>query len=234
MASDLGWNILKSWIVTYYYNIGLSIQSEDPTHPKVPTRSDPKTGRPDQVTGRRWVICSKNRFRWVGLGFPPQNPKKPDPIDVLRISSKNFQNSAEISRIRRHFLEFGLKFPDSDFKFSDSSNKFSYFGDLSSRSSDISSKSSEISPDLGRSYQIRLDLRRIWRFFAWNQLFWLDFSPWTVPTELTVFLAQNRPCRSDSLVGRRRIRIVSTRFYRVGLGLGTNPTRTDSWTPLLL
>ena len=146
--------------------VGLSIQFEDPTHPKVPTRSDPKTGRPDQVTGRRRVICSKNRLRRVGLGFPLQNPKKPDPINILRISSKNFQNPAEISRIRQDFLNSGLKFPDFDFKFSDSSNKFSYFGDLSSRSSDISSKSSEISPDLARSHQIRLDLRRIWHFFT--------------------------------------------------------------------
>ena len=144
----------------------MSIQSEDSTHQKVPTRSDSKTGRPDQVTGRRRVICSKNRLWQVGLSFPPQNPKKPDPTDVLRISSKNFQNLAEISRIQQDFPDSDLKFPDSDFKFSDSNNKFSYFGDLSSRSSDISSKSSEISQDLARSHQIRLDLRRIWRFFA--------------------------------------------------------------------
>ena len=82
----------------YVFEIGLSIQSEDPTHPKVPTGSDPKTGWPDQVTGRWRVICSKNRLRRVGLGFPLQNPKKPDPTDVLRISSKIFQNPAEISR----------------------------------------------------------------------------------------------------------------------------------------
>ena len=148
------------------FKLGLSIQFEDPTHPRVPTGSDSKTGRPDQVTGRRRVICSKNRLRRVDLGFPLQNPKKPDPTDVLRISSKNFQNPAEISKIQRDFPDSGLKFPDSDFKFSDSCNKFSYFGDLSSRSSDISSKSSEISPDLARSHQIRLDLRRIWHFFA--------------------------------------------------------------------
>ena len=147
-------------------HLGLSIQSEDLTHPKVPTGSDLKTGQPDQVTGRRRVICSKNRLRGVGLGFPLQNPKKPDPINILRISSKNFQNPAEISRIRQDFLNSGLKFPDFDFKFSDSSNKFSYLGDLSSRSSDILSKSSEISPDLARSHQIRLDLRRIWHFFT--------------------------------------------------------------------
>ena len=147
-------------------HLGLSIQSEDPTHPKVPTGSDPKIGQPVQVTGRRRVICSKNQLRGVGLGFPLQNPKKPDPINILRISSKNFQNPAEISRIRQDFPDSGLKFPDFDFKFSDSSNKFSYFGDLSSRSSDISSKSSEISPDLARSHQIRLDLRQIWHFFT--------------------------------------------------------------------
>ena len=147
-------------------HLGLSIQSEDLTHPKVPTGSDLKIGQPDQVTGWRRVISSKNRLRRVGLDFPLQNPKKPDPIDVLRISSKNFQNPAEISRIRRDFPDSDLKFPDFDFKFSDSSNKFSYFDDLSSRSSDISSKSSEISPDLARSHQIWLDLRRIWRFFA--------------------------------------------------------------------
>ena len=146
--------------------LGLSIQSNDPTHLKVLTGSDPKTGRPDQFTGQRRVICYKNRLRRVSLGFPPQNPKKPDPTDVLRISSKNFQNPAKISRFRRDFPDSGLKFPASDFKFSDSSNKFSYFGDLSSRSSDISPKFSEISPNLARSYQIRLDLRRIWRFFA--------------------------------------------------------------------
>ena len=105
--------------------------------------------------------------------FSSQNPKKPDPTDVLRISSKKipesggiFQNPAGFSRFRRYFPDSGLKFPDSDFKFSDSGNKFSYFGDLSSRSIDISSKSSEISPDLARSHQIRLDLRRICRFFA--------------------------------------------------------------------
>ena len=217
----------------YVFEIGLSIQSEDPTHPKVPTGSDPKTGWPDQVTDRWRVICSKNRLWWVGLGFPLQNPKKPDPTDVLRISSKNFQNLAEISRFRRDFLDSSLKYPNSDFKFSDSSNKLSYFSDLSSRSSDISPKFNEISPDLARSHQIRLDLRRIWCFFAWNQLFWLDFSPWTVPTEPTVFPAQNQPCWFDSLAGRRWIRIFSTQFYRVGLWLGTNPTRTDPWTPLI-
>ena len=85
--------------------IGLSIQSDEPTHPKIPTGSNPKTGRPDQVTGRRQVICSKNRLRRVGLGFPPKTQKKPDPTDVLRISSKKFQNPAEISRIRRDFPE---------------------------------------------------------------------------------------------------------------------------------
>ena len=132
--------------------LGLFIQSEDLTHPKVPTGSDPKTSRPDQVTGQRRVICSKNRLRRVGLDFPLQNPKKPDPTNVLRISSKNFQNPVEISRIWRDFPNSGLKFSDSNFKISDSSNKFSYFGDLSSRSSDISSKSSEISPDLARSH----------------------------------------------------------------------------------
>ena len=132
--------------------LGLSIQSEDPTHPKIPTGSDRKTGRPDQVTGRQRVICSKNRLWRVGLGFPPQNRKKPDPTDVLRFPSKNFQNSVEVSRIQRYFLEFGLKFPDSGLKFPNSGNKLSYFGDLSSRSSDISSKSSEISPDLARSH----------------------------------------------------------------------------------
>ena len=98
--------------------VGLSIQSEDPTHPKVPTGSDPKTGRPDQVTGRRRVICSKNRLRRVGLGFPLQNPKKPDPTDVLRIFSKNFQNPAEISRIRRVFPYSGeiFQIPTSNFQ----------------------------------------------------------------------------------------------------------------------
>ena len=196
--------------------LGLSIQSEDLTHPKVPTGSDPKTGRPNQVTGRRWVICSKNRLRRVGLGFPPQ---KPDPTNVLRIFNKKFPESSRISRIQ--------------WDFPDSGNKFSYFGDLSSRSSDILSKSSEISLDPARSHQIRLDLRRIWHFFAWNQLFWLDFSSWTVPTEPTMFPAQNRPRRSNSLACWRRIRIFSTQFYRVGLGLGTNPTRTDSWTPII-
>ena len=147
-------------------------------------------------------------------------------------SGESFQIPAIFSRFRHKFPDSGVKFPYSGVKFLDSGKKLSYFGDLSSRSSDISSKSSEISPDLARSYQIRLDLRRIWRFFAWNQLFWLDFSPWTVPTEPTVFSAQNWLRRSDSLAGRRRVRIFSTRFYRVGLGLGTNPTRTDPWTPL--
>ena len=155
------------WVVTRAYpQIGLSRPIRNPTHPEDPTGDRSETGRPDQVTGRRRVICSKNRLRRVDLGFPLQNLKKTDPTDVLRISSKNFQNLAEISRIRRDFPDSGLKFPDSDFKFSDSSNKFSYFSDLSSRSSDISSKSSEISLDLARSHQIRLDLRRIWHFFA--------------------------------------------------------------------
>ena len=128
---------------------------------------------------------------------------------MLRISSKNFQNPAKISRFRRDFPDSGLKFPAFDFKFSDSSNKFSYFGDLSSRSSDISPKFSEISPNLARSYQIWLDLRWIWCFFAWNQLFWLDFSLWTVPTEPIVFPAQNRPRQFDSLASRRRIRFLN-------------------------
>ena len=94
--------------VEHVPQLGLSIQSKNPTHPKVPTGSDPKIGRPDQVTGRRRVICSKNRFRWVGLGFPPQNPKKPNPTDVLRISSKNFQNPARFSRIRPQISRFRL------------------------------------------------------------------------------------------------------------------------------
>ena len=58
-------------------DVGLSIQSNDLTHPKIPTGSDPKTGRPDQVTGRRRVICSKNQLRRVGLGFPPKTRKNP-------------------------------------------------------------------------------------------------------------------------------------------------------------
>ena len=136
----------------HVFEIGLSIQSEDPTHPKVPTRSDLKIGWPDQVTGRRRVICSKNRLWWVRLGFPLQNPKKPDPTDVLRISSKNFQNLAEISRFRRDFPDSSLKYPSSDFKFSNSSDKLSYFSDLSSRSSNISPKFNEISPNLARSH----------------------------------------------------------------------------------
>ena len=91
--------------------LGLSIQSEDLTHPKVPTGSDPKTSRPDQVTGQRWVICSKNRLRRVGLGFPPQNSKKPDPTDVPSISRK-------ISRIQQKFPEFGdiFQIPASNFQ----------------------------------------------------------------------------------------------------------------------
>ena len=74
-------------------------------------------------------------------------------------SGRNFQNPARNFQIPARFSRFRRDFPDS-------SNKFSYFGDLSSRSSDISSKSSEISPDLARSHRIRLDLPRIWRFFA--------------------------------------------------------------------
>ena len=90
--------------------LGLSIQSDDPTHPKVLIGSDPKTGQPDQITGQWRVICSKNRLWRVGLGFPPQNPKKPDLTDVLRISSKkfpdagrNFQNLAKFSRTGKIF-----------------------------------------------------------------------------------------------------------------------------------
>ena len=149
---------------------------------------------------------------------------------MLRISSKNFQNLAEISRFRRDFPDSSLKYPNSDFKFSDSGNKFSYFGDLSSRASDISSKCSEISPDLARSHQIRLDLRRIWRFFHLKSTILTGF--FTVDGSDSVS-AQNRPRQSDSLASRRRIRIFSTRFYRVGLGLDTNPTRTNPWTPLV-
>ena len=76
-----------------HLTVGLSIQSDDPTHPKVPTGSDLKTSQPNQVTDRWQVICSKNWLRRVGLDFPPQNPKKPDPTDVLRISSKKFPES---------------------------------------------------------------------------------------------------------------------------------------------
>ena len=154
--------------IKIFWKTTLSLSRLRAVHPI--QRPDPPENsdriRPDQVTGWRRVICSKNRLRRVGLGFPPQNPRKPDPTDVLRFPSKNFQNPAEVSRIRRYFPESGHKFPDSGLKFPDSGNKLSYFGDLSSRSSDISSKSSEISPDLARSHQIRLDLRRIWHFFS--------------------------------------------------------------------
>ena len=103
----------------------LSIQSDKPTHPKIPTESNPKTGRPDQVTGRWRVICSKNRLRRVGLGFPPKNPKKPDPTDVLRISSKkipesgrNFQNPAGFSKFWQDFPDSGeiFQIPASNFQ----------------------------------------------------------------------------------------------------------------------
>ena len=33
--------------------------------------------------------------------------------------------------------------------------------------------------------------------------------------------------------GRRRVFLLETRCHRVGSGLGTNPTRTDPWTPLV-
>ena len=79
--------------------LGLSIQFDDSTHPKVPTEPNLKTGWPDQVSGRRWVICSKNRLQRVSLGFPPQNPKKPDLTYVLRIFSKKFLDSGEIFQI---------------------------------------------------------------------------------------------------------------------------------------
>ena len=128
--------------------LGLSIQSDDPTHPKVLTESDPKTGRPDQVTGRRRVICYKNWLQQVGLGFPPQNLKKPDPTNVLRISSKNFPNFGRNFQNLARFSRFWRDFPDSGLKFLDFGNKLSYFGNLSSRSSKISPNPVRSTPDL--------------------------------------------------------------------------------------
>ena len=82
-----------------------------PDPPEGSDRIRPETGRPDQVTGRWRVICSKNRLRRVGLGFPPQNSKKPDPTDVPSISRK-------ISRIQQKFPEFGdiFQIPASNFQ----------------------------------------------------------------------------------------------------------------------
>ena len=40
------------------------------------------------------------------------------------------------------------------------------------------------------------------------------------------------PTRPEVVDGRRRVVKHFTRFWRVGSGLGTNPTRTDPWTAL--
>ena len=53
----------------------------------------------------------------------------------------------------------------------------------------------KISLDLARSHQIQWDLHWIWQIFAWNQLFWLDFSLWMVSTESTIF--RHKSNRSD-------------------------------------
>ena len=62
--------------------LGLSRPIRNPTHPEDPTGDRSETGRPDQVTGRRRIIFSKNRLRRVGLGFPLPKPEKSDPTDV--------------------------------------------------------------------------------------------------------------------------------------------------------
>ena len=103
-------------------------------------------------------------------------------------------------------------------------------GDLSSRSSDISSKSSEISPDLVRSHQIRLDLRRICHFFRLKS------------TILTGFFTVDGSDRTDRVSGAKPTKPIRLPRWSeadqdflnpVGLELGTNPTRTDPWTPLI-
>ena len=107
------------------FSLGLSIQSEDPTHPKIPTVSDPKTGRPDQVTGRRRVICSKKPTPAGRSRFSSPEPEKTRSDRCTKIfikkfpeSGGNFQNPAEISRIRRYVLDSGYIFqiPASNFQ----------------------------------------------------------------------------------------------------------------------
>ena len=62
--------------------LGLSRPIRNLTHPEDPIGDRSETGRPDQVTGRRRIIFSKNRLRRVGLGFPLPKLEKSDPTDV--------------------------------------------------------------------------------------------------------------------------------------------------------
>ena len=53
-----------------------------------------RIGWPDIGDGWRWVIGSRNCKWWVGWRFSPQNPKKPDRIEIRSIFHRNFLDPA--------------------------------------------------------------------------------------------------------------------------------------------
>ena len=102
----------------------------------------------------------KNRLRRVGLGFPPQNPKKPDPTDVLRFSSKNFQNPAEISRIRRYVPDSSdiFQIPASNFQIP--ASNFQILATNFHISATYQVDLVIFRPNLGKSHRIQRELTR--------------------------------------------------------------------------
>ena len=184
-------------------------------------RNRPESGRPD---------CS-------GGSAADLHHQKPIPADRFRFSSpktRKIRTDRKISRFRPKFPDPGkhFQFPVRIFQ-NPAKNPDS--GDISLRSSEILTGSCEISsnpvrlsPESGKLSPESGFLRRICVFFT-------VFSP------SSQIYDSDRPARHPFIIwtarpdysaGRRRVDFSPTRFRRVGSGLGTNPTRTDSWTPL--
>ena len=97
--------------------------------------------------------------------------------------------------------------------------------EISARTGENLTGSSEISPNPVRS---PLDLAN----FCLKSTILAGFFTVDGFDRIDHFPTQIQPLWFDSLAGRQRFRTSSTRFCWISLGLGTNLTWTDPWTPL--
>ena len=128
----------------------MSNPSKDPTHLKEPTRSDSTTSQPNHFNSWQWVVSSKNRLWQVCFSFPFPKFEKPEPTNVLRFASKNFQILA------KHFPNSSKKFQilTNFFQILDIDNISSRFGEISIRSGEISSNPVRFQPNLAKYHQL--------------------------------------------------------------------------------
>ena len=202
-------------------------------------RPDPPEGS-DRTQPENRVTRSSH---WSEVGHLFQKPtlagrsRFSSPKTRSDLCTKNFQQ--KISRFQQKFPDSGeiFQIPASNFQIPTSN--FQILVTKFHISATYQVDLVIFHPNLVKSHRIQRDLTRSSKISTGFGVFCLKSTilagilPWTIPTEPTLFPAQNQPRRSDSLVSRQRVKISSTRFYQVGIGLGTNPTRTNPWTPLL-